>query len=78
MNKLTVEGLVNLLKEIEGTADSDRLERIVLFTDGSGSLKDSEKGVIKVWDSLDEMFDVLYSLTLEDCCTQTKLADKFN
>ena len=77
MSKLTVEGLLKLLKAIER---EDDLERIVLFlfADGSGSLEDSEESIIKDWDSLDEMFETLTESVLTDEDTQTKLAAKFN
>mgnify|MGYP001291928278 FL=1 len=75
MSKLTVEGLVKLLKAIEQKSEERYLN---LYLDGSGSLKDSVDGnTIKTWGSLDGMFNSLAEFVLTDD-VQSQLAEKFN
>ena len=75
MSKLTVEGLVKLLKAIEQEFEEGYLE---LFFDGSGLLKDCVDGnTIKAWDNLDGMFNSLSEFVLTDD-VQSQLAEKFN
>ena len=74
MKKLTVEGLVKLLKEIEQDVGLSHLE---LFGDGSGSLENVDGSTIMIWDNLDGLFNYFSEIILSED-VQSQLAEKFN
>ena len=75
MGKLTVEGLVKLLGDIDGNTSIDRIS---IFPDGSGVIEDTCGGEIVSWDDLDGMFEGLISIIPDNRDPQSILSNKYN